>query len=67
MREIANDYLWVFAGGTPPNDFLKKVGVEFGHRDLTRERSDEAKLACVTRRGPPAQDPRTCSVRYLIG
>jgi len=45
VREIANDYVWIFAGGTPPNDFLKKVGVEFGHRDLTRETSDEAKLA----------------------
>jgi thioredoxin reductase (NADPH) len=45
VREISNDYVWIFAGGTPPNDFLKKVGVEFGHRDLTRETSDEAKLA----------------------
>lgn len=28
--EIANDYVFVFAGGVPPFDFLKKIGVRFG-------------------------------------
>ena len=45
VREIPNDYVWVFAGGTPPNEFLQKVGVQLGPRDLTREGSAEAKLA----------------------
>jgi thioredoxin reductase (NADPH) len=45
VREIPNDYVWVFAGGTPPNEFLRKVGVELGPRDLTSEGSAEAKLA----------------------
>ncbi len=44
-REILNDYVWIFAGGTPPNDFLKKVGVEFGMADMTLNASNEAKEA----------------------
>jgi thioredoxin reductase (NADPH) len=48
VREIANDYVWVFAGGTPPNEFLQQVGVQLGRRDLTREVSSEAKLARQT-------------------
>ena len=45
LREIANDFVWVFAGGTPPNDFLKKIGVEFGMKDLTLEAGKEARMA----------------------
>src|SRR6267143_1869498 len=45
VREIPNDYVWVFAGGTPPNEFLQKVGIQLGPRDLTNEASAEAKLA----------------------
>ena len=45
VQEIANDYVWVFAGGTPPNEFLQKVGIKVGQHDLTREGSAEAKLA----------------------
>src|SRR6516162_7177903 len=44
-QEIPNDYVWVFAGGTPPNEFLKKIGLEFGMRDMTLEGSKEAKAA----------------------
>jgi thioredoxin reductase/Pyruvate/2-oxoacid:ferredoxin oxidoreductase delta subunit len=44
-QEIPNDYVWVFAGGTPPNDFLKKLGLEFGQRDMTIEASKEARAA----------------------
>jgi thioredoxin reductase/Pyruvate/2-oxoacid:ferredoxin oxidoreductase delta subunit len=44
LQNIANDFVWIFAGGTPPNDFLKKIGVEFGMRDVTLEASSEAKL-----------------------
>jgi len=44
-REIPNDFVWIFAGGTPPNDFLKKIGVQFGMKDLTLEASREAKQA----------------------
>jgi thioredoxin reductase len=45
IREIPNDYVWVFAGGIPPNDFLKKIGVAFGSHDVTIEASKEARLA----------------------
>jgi thioredoxin reductase/Pyruvate/2-oxoacid:ferredoxin oxidoreductase delta subunit len=34
VREIPNDYVWVFAGGTPPSEFLKSVGVQIGPQDL---------------------------------
>jgi thioredoxin reductase (NADPH) len=44
-QEIPNDFVWVFAGGTPPNDFLKKIGIQFGMRDMTLEGSKEAKAA----------------------
>jgi thioredoxin reductase (NADPH) len=47
VREIPNDFVWVFAGGTPPNDFLKKIGVGFGARDMTQDASQEAKQAAV--------------------
>ncbi len=42
-QEIPNDFVWIFAGGTPPNDFLKKIGVGFGARDMALEASAEAK------------------------
>jgi len=29
-RELANDYVFVFAGGEPPFEFLKQCGVRFG-------------------------------------
>jgi thioredoxin reductase len=45
IQEIPNDYVWVFAGGLPPNDFLKKIGVAFGSHDVTLEASKEARLA----------------------
>ncbi|HKC72226.1 MAG TPA: NAD(P)-binding domain-containing protein, partial [Terriglobales bacterium] len=48
--ELVNDYVWVFAGGTPPYDFLKKIGVQFGSRDLTLEASNEAKQAAAFRK-----------------
>jgi len=42
-QEIPNDFVWIFAGGTPPNDFLKKIGVAFGMHDMTLEAGNEAK------------------------
>lgn len=44
-QEFPNDYVWIFAGGEPPNAFLKKIGVGFGVRDMTSVGSEEAKLA----------------------
>ena len=34
-REIGNDYVWVFAGGTPPAAFLEKIGVQVGARTVS--------------------------------
>ncbi len=36
-RTLANDLVWIFAGGTPPCDFLKKIGVGFGQREPVLE------------------------------
>jgi thioredoxin reductase (NADPH) len=44
-QEIPNDFVWIFAGGTPPTDFLKKIGVGFGMRDMTAEGGKEVKQA----------------------
>jgi thioredoxin reductase (NADPH) len=45
MREIQNDFVWVFAGGEPPSAFLKKIGVQFASRDIATEASHEARLS----------------------
>jgi len=44
-EEIPNDFVWVFAGGVAPNEFLKKIGIQFGVQDLTREAVQEAREA----------------------
>jgi putative YpdA family bacillithiol system oxidoreductase len=44
-EEIPNDFVWIFAGGIPPNDFLKKIGIQFGMRDMTAEAGNEARQA----------------------
>ena len=49
-EEIPNDFVWIFAGGTPPNDFLRKIGIEFGTQDVTAEVSTEAKQSTLARR-----------------
>jgi thioredoxin reductase (NADPH) len=45
QQRIPNDYVWIFAGGTPPYDFLKKIGVRFGQKDITLEGARESKRA----------------------
>ncbi len=50
LQEIPNDYVWIFAGGTPPNAFLKKVGIEFGTRDVTLEASKEAREVAASKK-----------------
>lgn len=35
VRELPNDFVWIFAGGTPPSDFLKAAGVAFGSNEST--------------------------------
>ena len=37
IREIPNDFVWIFAGGTPPSDFLKAANVAFGEVTQTEE------------------------------
>ena len=50
QQEIPNDFVWIFAGGTPPTAFLKKVGIGFGSRDVTLETSKAAKQADTDRK-----------------
>ena len=50
QQEIPNDFVWIFAGGTPPTAFLKKIGVGFGERDVTLEASKAAKQADIERK-----------------
>jgi thioredoxin reductase (NADPH) len=50
VQEIPNDFVWIFAGGTPPNDFLKKIGVGLGSLDVTLEASKQAKQAAEERK-----------------
>jgi thioredoxin reductase/Pyruvate/2-oxoacid:ferredoxin oxidoreductase delta subunit len=60
-QEIPNDYAWIFAGGTPPSAFLKKIGVKFGSRDITLEGAQESRRASQEKKlnaGQPAADVR---------
>jgi len=34
-REIPADFVWIFAGGTPPKEFLQQMGIAFGRQDLS--------------------------------
>jgi hypothetical protein len=45
VSELPNDWMWVFAGGEPPNAFLQKAGIAMGAKDMTKEGGDEARLA----------------------
>ncbi len=42
-REVPNDFVWVFAGGTPPNAFLEKVGVRLGQTEMSGQARAEAR------------------------
>jgi thioredoxin reductase (NADPH) len=50
QKELPNDFVWIFAGGTPPTAFLQKIGVGFGSRDVTLETSKAAKQADAERK-----------------
>ena len=50
LQQIPNDFVWIFAGGVPPTDFLKKIGVDFGMRDMVLEASKEAKQAALLKK-----------------
>jgi len=49
-QEIPNDFVWIFAGGTPPNDFLKKIGVAFGMQDIATQASQEARQSAESKK-----------------
>jgi thioredoxin reductase (NADPH) len=42
IRELANDYAWIFVGGEAPSSFLRKIGVGFGVREVAAEGSGGA-------------------------
>jgi thioredoxin reductase len=42
IRELPNDFVWIFAGGTPPSDFLKAAGVTFGSTERTEQHEELA-------------------------
>ncbi len=44
IQDLPKDFVWIFAGGIAPNEFLKKCGVGFGPQDLTVEASRAALL-----------------------
>src|SRR4029077_17501192 len=37
LQILPNDFVWIFAGGAPPYEFLRKIGVGFEMRDMTIE------------------------------
>ncbi len=53
MREIPNDYVWVFAGGIAPSGFLKQLGVQFGSQVV----SSSGETPYYSKVDKAAQDP----------
>jgi thioredoxin reductase/Pyruvate/2-oxoacid:ferredoxin oxidoreductase delta subunit len=49
LQNLPNDFVWIFAGGVPPYDFLRKIGIQFGLRDMTTQGSTDAKEAAQSR------------------
>jgi thioredoxin reductase (NADPH) len=49
-QELPNDFVWIFAGGTPPTAFLRKIAVGFGSLDVTLATSKAAKQADAERK-----------------
>lgn len=47
LQILPNDFVWIFAGGAPPTDFLKKIGIGFGVSDMTLEAGQEARAAAA--------------------
>jgi thioredoxin reductase/ferredoxin len=45
LKILPNDFVWIFAGGTPPYDFLKKIGVGFGMYDMTSNAGNDIRLS----------------------
>ena len=43
LQRLPNDFVWIFAGGTPPYDFLKRIGVGFGMREMIFEAGDNTR------------------------
>jgi thioredoxin reductase len=41
--EEANDFVWIFAGGTPPNEFLESIGVRLGTHELSEAVREETR------------------------
>ena len=41
-REVPADYVWIFAGGTPPKPFLEQMGIRFGRLELSGAAQAEA-------------------------
>ena len=37
FEEIPNDYVWIFAGGVAPDEFLKKMGIQYGATPVTQK------------------------------
>jgi putative YpdA family bacillithiol system oxidoreductase len=50
LREITNDFVWVFAGGIPPYDLLRKAGVRFGNTDMSAEAARETRPTFIPER-----------------
>jgi hypothetical protein len=40
LQILPNDFVWIFAGGAPPYEFLRKIGVGFGMREMAVEAED---------------------------
>lgn len=49
QRLLRNDYTWVFAGGVPPSEFLQRIGVATGIKDMSAAVQTELDAAAADR------------------
>jgi thioredoxin reductase len=44
-REVPADFVWIFAGGATPKEFLEKIGISFGRQELSGVAKAESEAA----------------------
>ena len=45
LMDLPNDMVWIFAGGTPPSDFLKACGIQFGDTPAPPRHNEAAQIS----------------------
>jgi thioredoxin reductase (NADPH) len=61
LKTIENDFAWIFAGGAPAYEFLRKIGIGCGVGTPSIERKEEASGAPLNAKRGSARDSRSAT------